>query len=296
MIPKRIFYVWGVNDAKKRDVQVCIQTWRQYMPDYEIIEINEASVEYFDFQKELKENSWFKAVYDRQMWAYVSDYIRVNVLYNNGGIYFDTDVSAVGSMDEFLNEPMFVGLQSPQYTEPAIMGAEKENLFLKDVLSFYQEKIWHEPIFPIPKIFEYYLKEKHGLSSFPAKDKQEIIRLADISIYPQRFFIPFGCGEVFNPECVEKDTKTIHWYGGSWCKPEIVKWLKNKHKKSLQENLKVEFDARRTVCLFGLIPLCSFDKNKKALSICGVSFLKAKEKGTKTILTLFGCIPLFKIK
>ena len=77
MIPKRIFYVWGINDEKKRDVQVCIQTWRQYLPDYEIIEINENSKEYFDFQKELQNNKWFKTVYERKMYAFVADYIRV---------------------------------------------------------------------------------------------------------------------------------------------------------------------------------------------------------------------------
>ena len=51
MIPKRIFYVWGAGERKPRDVQVCIQTWRQIMPDYEIIEINENSNQYFDFNE-----------------------------------------------------------------------------------------------------------------------------------------------------------------------------------------------------------------------------------------------------
>ena len=51
MIPKRIFYVWGANEKKPRAVQVCVQTWRQIMPDYEIIEINENNTKYFDFKK-----------------------------------------------------------------------------------------------------------------------------------------------------------------------------------------------------------------------------------------------------
>lgn len=74
MIPKRIFYVWGINDPYKRDMQVCIQTWRQVMPDYEIIEINEQSVDFFNFQHELARNKWFRTVYEKKcglMWLII---------------------------------------------------------------------------------------------------------------------------------------------------------------------------------------------------------------------------------
>ena len=111
MIPKRIFYVWGVNDPKKRDVLACMQSWRQNCPDYEIIEINEKSKKYFDFQKELTNNKWFKTVYERKMWAYVADYVRIKTLYENGGIYLDTDVTVIKKFDKFLNDPAFVGMQ-----------------------------------------------------------------------------------------------------------------------------------------------------------------------------------------
>lgn len=120
MIPKRIFYVWGIGDKKRRDVKLCIQSWRQVMPDYEIIEINENSKKYFDFQENLRTNKWFRTVYNNKMWAFVSDYIRVKVLHDNGGIYFDTDVSAVRPLDIFLGQPAFVGMQNTSYTEPAV--------------------------------------------------------------------------------------------------------------------------------------------------------------------------------
>ena len=115
MIPKRIFYVWGAGERKPRDVQVCIQTWRQIMPDYEIIEINENSNQYFDFNENLRTNKFFRTVYENKMWAYVADYIRIKTLYDHGGIYFDTDVSAVRPLDKFLKNRAFVGIQNTEY-------------------------------------------------------------------------------------------------------------------------------------------------------------------------------------
>ncbi|MCQ2562710.1 MAG: hypothetical protein MJ158_03815 [Alphaproteobacteria bacterium] len=112
MIPKRIFYVWGANEKKPRDVLVCIQTWRQMMPDYEIIELNEDDKTYFDYEENLKANKWFRTVYQNKMWAYVADYIRIKVLYEHGGIYFDTDVSVVKSLTPLLKNKCFVGMQN----------------------------------------------------------------------------------------------------------------------------------------------------------------------------------------
>jgi mannosyltransferase OCH1-like enzyme len=236
MIPKRIFYVWGVNDVKKRDVNVCIQTWHQVMPDYEIIEINEDSNKYFYFQKELCDNKWFRAVYQRGMWAYVADYVRIKTLYEHGGVYFDTDVSAVRTLDKFLNDPLFVGMQNTNLVEPAVLGAKKGNPFLGEILSFYDKRIWEEPVYTMPSIFAEFLRAKYELSEFPEKNEQEIIHKEDIFIYPERYFIPFRYGSTFIPECVKEDTHTIHWFGASWIKPEIWSWLDNKHRPYFIKN------------------------------------------------------------
>ena len=277
MIPKRIFYVWGINDEKKRDVQVCIQTWRQYLPDYEIIEINENSKEYFDFQKELQNNKWFKTVYERKMYAFVADYIRVKVLYENGGIYLDTDVSVVKPFDsDLLTNPAFVGIQSggkDSLTEPAILGAQQGNKFLKEILKFYNQQIWTEPIYTIPEIFKYYIEKMYSIKEFPLKNMQKIIYLKDITLYPEKYFIPFEFGEKFSPECVEQETYTIHWFGGSWVNPEILHFLKHKHLEKFET-----YVPTKKYLLFSFIPL-----------------IKIIEKSNSSIIYLFHIIPLLKI-
>lgn len=298
MIPKRIFYVWGANEKKPRAVQVCVQTWRQIMPDYEIIEINENNTKYFDFKKELKNNKWFKTVYENKLFAYISDYIRIKVLYEHGGIYFDTDVSAVRKLDDMLENDCFVGMQNEKYVEPAILGACKYNKLLEKVLDFYNEQknenIWTLPIFTMPQIFEHFFIKMYDIHGFPEKKSQKIISLSDITIYPERYFIPFRCSDVFSPECVEEDTRTIHWFGGSWQKPEIVTWLKNKHINRDTTLLKIQSPTVKRYKLIGnntILKICSTNKE------CNVYFLhiplfKVNDKG----IYLFKWIRLFKTK
>ena len=238
-IPKRIFYVWGANEPKKRDVNLCLLSWHRAMPDYEIIEINENSTEYFNFQEELKNNAYFKMVYERKMYAFIADYVRIKVLYEYGGIYLDTDVCAFKSLDKFLDEPAFVGIEGNKaeigvdYVEPAILGAKKGNLFLKQILDFYNNEIMKTPLFILPDIFAKFLKDIYGVEAYPNKEEQEIIKLNDITLYPERFFIPYRVNEEFNFECIEEDTHTMHLWNGSWSDKNIIWFQKNKHKTSL---------------------------------------------------------------
>ena len=289
MIPKRIFYVWGANDPKKRDVSVCIQTWRQTMPDYEIVELNENNKKYFDYEKELKENKWFRTVYENKMWAYVADYIRIKVLYEHGGIYFDTDVSAVKPLDKFLKDKCFVGMQdsitdgASDYVEPAILGAQKGNKFLKFILDIYNEDIWKLPIFTMPELFFYGINElyKGDVKPFGPRDKEKIIKYSDITIYPEGVFIPFRVRDNFSPDCITKNTYTIHWWGGSWCKPEIWHFLQNKH----------------------LIPLSKFNmplnimvnEHRYTLPFSKKTIIKTKIYENETRIILFHIIPLLHI-
>lgn len=306
MIPKRIFYVWGVNDPKKRDVNVCIQTWRQIMPDYEIIELNEDNKEYFDYEKELKENKWFRTVYENKMWAYVADYIRIKVLYEHGGIYFDTDVSAVKPLDKFLKEKCFVGMQDSisdghaDYVEPAILGAQKGNKFLKFILDIYNDDIWKLPIYTMPELFFYGIKTLYSdhVKPFEKREKQKAIKYDDITIYPEGVFIPFRVREKFTSECVTDKTYTIHWWNASWQKPEILNFLNNKHKKPLSE-FKLPLDVLVRDCRFclpfsktAIIKTQEYQTHKKITLLHVIPLLDITNKWVK----LFGFLPIMSVK
>lgn len=236
MIPKRIFYVWGANEPKGKAELMCLFSWFQNLKDFEIIEINDNSTEYFNFQEELKNNKWFKTVYDRKMWAYVADYIRIKTLYDNGGVYFDTDVMAIKDLSPLLNNPAFVGIQSYDRTEPAILGAEKGNPFLKQMLDFYNDEIWHSSLYKCPDLFKHFLELNYGKQEYNFDNiDDEIRQYKDITLYPRKYLIPFSPAQIRTEDIhtISEDTYTIHWYKGSWSKPEIFYFLENKNKYNL---------------------------------------------------------------
>lgn len=234
-IPKRIFYVWGAGEPLKEQAAFCIQTWKDNLPDYDIIQIDEDSTEYFNFRKELESNRWFKTVYDKKMWAYVADYIRIKTLFDNGGIYLDTDVTVVKSFDDVLDNPAFVGMQDSSLdgwrdlVEPAILGSEQHNYFLGQIVQFYDTDIWTKPIYSMPDIFNHFL-ESFCPMPFPKKEQQQILKFTDITIYPEKYFIPFRYSKDFKPWYIKDETHTVHWWNASWLKPETLDFLKNKHK------------------------------------------------------------------
>ena len=233
-IPKRIFYVWGYKEKKSNLANVCIENWRHFVPDYEIIEINEKSTEYFNFQEELNNNLWFKTVYDLKLWAYVADYIRVKTLYENGGIYLDTDITLYKSLDDLLEKPMFIGNTFNNLVEPAIFGAQKNNPILKDILNFYNEDIWKSNLYIITNIFDNILKNNYNIEL----NKNKIIRHDFITIFSKDYFAPKSFYEDFNKNIITNNTYSIHWNNASWITKKNLFFLTNKNKIPLNTLLK----------------------------------------------------------
>ena len=107
MIPKIIHYCWfGGNPLPELAVK-CIESWKKYCPDYEIKRWDESN---FD----LNCCDYVKEAYQAKKWAFVSDYVRFKVLYNEGGLYFDTDVELIKSIDDILAHGPFMGVEIGQ--------------------------------------------------------------------------------------------------------------------------------------------------------------------------------------
>ena len=97
MIPKKIHYCWFGGAPKSKLAKKCIKSWKRKCPDYEIIEWNESN---YDVTK----IPFMKEAYDAKKWGFVPDYARLDIIYNNGGIYLDTDVEIVKSLDDLLSD------------------------------------------------------------------------------------------------------------------------------------------------------------------------------------------------
>ena len=134
MIPKIIHYCWFGQKKLPKDIIKYIDSWKKYCPDYKIIEWNEKN---FD----INTNQWTKQAYESGKYAFVSDYVRLNAMYEYGGIYFDTDIELIKNIDNFLDCKVLLGFEgNDSAIGTGMMGFEKGNNFLKELLEEYKYK------------------------------------------------------------------------------------------------------------------------------------------------------------
>ena len=130
-IPKVLHYCWFGGAPKPKNIQNCIRSWKKYCPDYEIIEWNEQN---FDVSQSL----YTRQAYDARRWAFVADYARLKILYEQGGIYMDTDVELLRPLDDLLAYPAFFGFQHNNEVATGLgFGAEAHSPVVKALLDDY---------------------------------------------------------------------------------------------------------------------------------------------------------------
>ncbi len=281
--------MWSGSE-KPLDVKQCIFSWKQLLPGFEIVELNEDSADWFDLKKELQENDWFRAVYERKMWGFVADYVRFKTLYEHGGIWMDTDVSAIKDFSALLACGMILGRENPHHVESAFIGSVKGHPLLKTVLDFYNDKIWQSDIYTSPKILTEVLKDEKGLSD----NMEGIVRLDDIAIYPPEYFYPLALkGE--NPQ-IGDNSYALHWWKASWKRAEIKDWLNHKHVWGKEKALGMKPVSYKKAYLFGFIPVGRYKYDEKVFSLLGIKLLSFKKSPRKELALLFGFLPLFKLK
>lgn len=212
MIPKKIHYCWfGQKPIPEKD-RTCIESWKKYCPDYEIIEWNEDN---YDVTK----NPYMYAAYQEKKWGFVTDYIRFDIIYREGGFYLDTDVELVQSLDSLASNVAYLGFENGQIVNSGHgFGAEPGNEVIKalrdlyDQLDFYTEE-GKPNLTPSPFYITNYL-DKLGLK----RNNQEQM-LDQLHIYPSDYFAPksYATGKL---QLTDK-TISIHHYHASWQTPKL---------------------------------------------------------------------------
>lgn len=211
MIPKKIHYCWFGGKPFPNEVQKCIDSWKAFCPDYEIIEWNENNYSIEDCC------SYVREAYSSQKWAFVSDYVRFDILYKYGGVYFDTDVELIKSIDDILEKGSFMGCEKTNgfSVNPGLgIAAEAGNGLYKRVLDRYGDRhfIQNDGSFDQLTVVEFVtdiLKDK-GLSN----SDNIIQNVEGITIYPKEYFCPmnYRTGELK----ITNNTRSIHHYTASW--------------------------------------------------------------------------------
>lgn len=212
MIPKKIHYCWFGGKEKPEDVKRYIESWKKYCPDYEIKEWNESN---FD----IHENDYCWEAYEAKKWAFVSDYVRVKVLYSHGGIYMDTDVELVQSFNALLDNKVFMGFENDKMISTATIGSEAHNEFLNEILQAYSKRHFRNPdgslnMMTNVQLITEILSQNHDLG---ANGKEQILQ-PGIHILPMEYFVAkdYWTGWIL----ADSTTYTIHHYASTWVNEE----------------------------------------------------------------------------
>lgn len=225
MIPKVIHYCWFGYGKLPVLAEKCIASWKKYLPDYEIKEWNEQN---YPIESQC---DYVKEAYDAKKWAFVSDYARFDILYKYGGVYFDTDVEVIKSLDDILERGAFIGgepmedsnsLSDCFASNPGLgmsaapgLGIYKEMLDSYHASHFLNRDGTYNKMTVVTRMTD--ILKRHGFKT----DKVETQKVEGIFVYPPEYFSPlvYGTGELR----VTENTRTIHHYMASWKTPEEEK-------------------------------------------------------------------------
>jgi len=177
MIPKKIHYFWFGKSEKPELVNFCVRSWKKNQPDFEIIEWNENN---FD----VTSNVFIKEAYEKKKWAFVSDYARAKILFEEGGFYLDTDMELKLPLNEFLNEKAVCGFEIKGTPFSAFWAVEKGHPLAKDIKEYYEKQTGFQEI-PNTEIFSKLLVEKYGADA--GKDQFQELK-EGIMLYPSHYF------------------------------------------------------------------------------------------------------------
>lgn len=83
-------------------------------------------------------NEYVRGAYQSGKWAFVSDYFRLKALYEQGGVYLDTDVELLRPFGDLLELSGFAGFEDAEHVATCVLGAEKEHGFFRQAMELYE--------------------------------------------------------------------------------------------------------------------------------------------------------------
>lgn len=213
-ISKTIHYCWFGRNPKPPLAEKCIKSWRKYCPDYQIIEWNEDNYDLSNAPL------YVRQAYQAKKWAFVTDYVRLDVVNRCGGIYLDTDVELLKSLDPLLCENAFFGFENTTNMNTGLgFGSVADNAVLKCMLADYENIPFlldngQMDLTPCP------VRNTASIQSWLAdrRDADSIFRTEDAVFFPPEYFCPLQ--KATEELKITEHSYSVHWFGASWYRPE----------------------------------------------------------------------------
>ena len=206
-IPKVIHYCWFGKGKMPTLAEKCIESWKKYCPDYKIVCWSE---ENFD----ITVNRYAKEAYEAGKWAFVSDYVRLKVLYDEGGIYLDTDVELIKPLDKLIEENGYMGFDDNGVVSTGLgFACEKGNELVGSLLADYDDISFVLP------------DGSYDMTPCPDRNTKVLVRLGmdldnkdqvfmGIRMLPEDYLCPMKY--YTGRKIITENTYSIHHFCASW--------------------------------------------------------------------------------
>ena len=209
-IPRVIHYCWFGGKPLPREAEKCLDSWRRHMPGCELRRWDESNYR--------PDAVPFTAEAARQgLWAFVSDYARFDILFNHGGIYLDTDVELVASLDPLLKHGAYMGWErtstSLGVNSGLGMAAPAGMEIFAEVLADYAERPFADAKgnrlagTVVTVVTDLLLR--HGLVLADTEQK-----VAGLTVYPSEYFNPLD--DLTGRLNIGPQTYSIHHFAKTW--------------------------------------------------------------------------------
>lgn len=207
VIPKIIHYTWFSGEPLPPETVNCIESWKKHCPDYETIEWNARNYD-------LTKHPYVRQAIEEKKWGFAGDYVRLDVLYNYGGIYLDIDVELLRNLGDLLYNDAYFGFQSIELINlGSNFGCIKGHPTIRLLRDAYDDVSFYNGdgslnLTPSPYI------QTESMEKLGLKLNGEFQIVDDVAVYPAVYFSP-KCpfAETLN---IIPETYSIHHYSGSW--------------------------------------------------------------------------------
>lgn len=206
-IPRKLHYIWLGGKPVPDNLKKCMESWRYYCPDYEIIEWNESN---YDFGR----HPFMEQAYQAGAYGFVPDYARLDILYNEGGLYLDTDVEIRRNIDDLLCQEAFCGVEKWQVINfGGLSGAVKKHPVIRKFLDARQNIFFTDDGGRQNKstcgFYDTGVAIKEG---YRLNGKTQAI--GGMNIYAYDYFHPYDYMSGLINET--EHTYSVHWFNGGW--------------------------------------------------------------------------------
>lgn len=207
MIPKIIHYCWFGGKPLPKLAMKCKKSWEKFFPDFEIKEWNETNYD-------VNAAPYTKYCYEHKLWAYLSDYVRLDVVEREGGLYFDTDVEVVKMPTELLETSLaYFGWETPEYINTGLgFAAEAHHPAVKSMLAMYEGLV-------VDGLYQFDMMQgcpqlnTEALLPFGLKQDGSLQEVCSARILPVDYLCPFD--DVTGKLIKTGNSVSIHWFSKS---------------------------------------------------------------------------------